>query len=247
MILEFQGVEKSFNISPFRHKKVLHGLDLTVEEGASFGFIGPNGAGKSTAIKLLMNFLVPDAGNMFVRGKKVGKDEFRSEIGYLPEYPCFYNNLTAMETLVYLGRLSGIGNSLIISRGRELLQQVKLADVADQRISTFSKGMKQRLGLAASLIHDPQLLIFDEPMSGLDPVGRHLVKNIIKDLCEKGKTVFFSTHILADIDQLCDTIAVIHKGHLLYQGSLRSFEEGFAGLEEAFVENINKWDCVHAA
>jgi ABC-2 type transport system ATP-binding protein len=237
------GVEKSFPITPFSKKKILHNIDLTVRRGVSFGFLGPNGAGKSTAIKLLLNFLVPDTGEMYVNGKKVGQQEFRTSIGYLPEYPCFYGNVTARETLSYVGKLSGMKKEVIKERMDYLLDQVKLTDAASLRIKTFSKGMKQRLGIACAMIHDPSLLIFDEPMSGLDPVGRHLVKKIISNLCSEGKTVFFSTHILADISELCASIGVIHRGHILYQGSLQVYQEGCNNLEEAFIRDIDKWEA----
>ena len=225
----------------------LQNICLTVEPGEIFGFLGPNGAGKSTTIKLLLHFLRPGSGSLWVQGHRVGKEEFRHRIGYLSEFPFFYDHLTACETLLLSGRLSGMPGALLRDRIPVLLKRMNLSDAMDQRVGGFSKGMKQRLGMANALIHDPELLIFDEPMSGLDPLGRHLIKGLIAELHSQGKTVFFSSHILSDIEDLCDRIGIVHRGRLLYCGGLTEFLAGGGHLEERFVELIREADHARAA
>ncbi len=235
----FNDVWKSF---PFGLKKnvVLHGLTLTVEHGEIYGFLGPNGAGKSTSIKLLLDFIHPDRGTIEVNGRLVGDAEYKQFIGYLPETPCFYENLTSLETLRFVGRASGMSPNSLETRAREILQRLKLWHAANNRIKTYSKGMKQRLGLAVSLIHDPDIYILDEPMSGLDPMGRRLITEVILELGQAGKTVFFSSHILSDIERLCDNIGIINRGKLLYSGPVAEFMKGETYLEDAFVKAMTE-------
>lgn len=242
--IEISGVSKSFS-SDRKKNQALCDLSLSIAEGEVFGFLGPNGAGKSTTIKLLLHFLRPDSGFLRVMGHTVGKEEFRNHIGYLSEFPFFYDHLTANETLLLSGRLSGMSRPALRERIPLLLNCLNLTEAADRRVIGFSKGMKQRLGMANAMIHDPQVLIFDEPMSGLDPLGRHLIKKIIIDLRGHGKTVFFSSHILSDIEDLCDRIGIVHQGHLLYAGRLKEFLAGRSSLEECFVGIIKERD--HAA
>lgn len=240
------STSKSFGAGEKR-KQVLQKLSLTVQRDETFGFLGPNGAGKSTTIKLLLHFLRPDCGTLRIMGQNVGKEEFRHCIGYLSEFPFFYDHLTARETLLLSGRLSGVPEALLRDRIPVLLERMNLSDTMDQRVGNFSKGMKQRLGMANALIHDPELLIFDEPMSGLDPLGRHLIKGLIAELRSQGKTVFFSSHILSDIEDLCDRIGIIHRGRMLYCGGLAEFLAGDGHLEERFVELIREADLARAA
>ena len=242
--IEISGVSKGF-ASGRKKNQALRDLSLTVTQGEVFGFLGPNGAGKSTTIKLLLHFLRPDSGVLRVMGHTVGKEEFRNQIGYLPEAPFFYDHLTAKETLLLSGRLSGMANRTLSERIPLLLERMNLTAASDRRVGGFSKGMKQRLGMANALIHDPQVLIFDEPMSGMDPLGRHLIKSIIADLRCQGRTVFFSSHILSDIEDLCDRIGIVHHGCLLYAGGLHDFLTEGSSLEEHFVGIIKERD--HAA
>jgi len=221
-----------------RPKTALEGFTLTVEPGEVFGFLGPNGAGKSTAIKLLLNFIRPDAGELTIKGRPVQESAVRRGIGYLPENPCFYDHLTAAELLRFGGRASGLDRATINKRTDELLTRLNLVNVKHQPIRTYSKGMTQRIGLALALIHDPEILILDEPMSGLDPLGRRLVADLIMELRKAGKTVFFSSHIMSDIEELCDRIGIIHKGILLFSGPLQEFVGKQAGLEKAFIDLI---------
>ncbi len=229
-----------------KKQQVLHNLSLTVEEGEVFGFLGPNGAGKSTTIKMLLNFIRPDSGTLRINGHTVGRQEYRQQIGYLSEFPCFYEHLTPVETLRFAGRLSGMDQQTLSERIEYLLDRMNLTGAANKRVSAFSKGMKQRLGMANALVHDPAILIFDEPMSGLDPVGRHLIKGIIAELREQGKTIFFSSHILSDIEELCDRIGILHKGHLLHEGELAGFLADDGTLEDKFVAIIEEWNRANA-
>lgn len=232
-------VSKSF-ATGHRKNQAVCGLSLTIAQGEVYGFLGPNGAGKSTTIKLLLRFLKPDSGSLHILGNTLGQEEFRHRIGYLSEFPFFYNHLTARETLLLSGRLSGMTRQAIDQRIFMLLDRMTLADAADRQVGGFSKGMKQRLGMANALIHDPEVLIFDEPMSGLDPVGRHQIKRLITELKEQGKTIFFSSHILSDIEALCDRIGVIHEGVLLYSGELADFIATDEELEQCFINVIEE-------
>jgi ABC-2 type transport system ATP-binding protein len=245
-IIAIDRLNKTFGT---RGKKypALTDLSLTIAQGEVFGFLGPNGAGKSTAIKLLLHFLKPDSGAMSILGQTVGQDEFRHHIGYLSEFPVFYDHLTAKETLLLSGRLSGMTRQAIDQRILMLLERMTLTEAADRRVGGFSKGMKQRLGMANALVHDPEVLIFDEPMSGLDPVGRHQIKGLIAELKQQGKTIFFSSHILSDIEVLCDRIGIINKGTLLYTGGLGAFLPAGEGLEERFVKVIEEANRASAA
>ena len=238
-IIEISRLTKGFGAGR-RKNQAVDNLSITIARGEVFGFLGPNGAGKSTTIKLLLGFLKPDCGSLGILGKIVGQDEFRHRIGYLSEFPFFYDHLTARETLLLSGRLSGMANQTMNQRIPMLLERMNLADAADRRVGGFSKGMKQRLGMANALVHDPEVLIFDEPMSGLDPVGRHQIKRLIFELKQEGKTIFFSSHILSDIEALCDRIGIINKGVLLYSGGLEEFLAPGVGLEELFVSLIEE-------
>lgn len=244
--IEITDMSKTFG-SGRKRNQVLRNLSLTIAQGEVFGFLGPNGAGKSTTIKLLLRFLKPDCGSLHIMDHTLGQDEFRHQIGYLSEFPFFYDHLTARETLLLSGRLSGMTRKTIDQRILMLLERMNLTGAADRRVAGFSKGMKQRLGMANALVYDPAVLIFDEPMSGLDPVGRHQIKGLIAELKEQGKTIFFSSHILSDIEALCDRIGIINKGVLLYTGGLTDFLPPGVGLEEKFVQIIKEADHASAA
>jgi ABC-2 type transport system ATP-binding protein len=185
-----------------------------------------------------MNFIRPDAGRILVNGCDVATSVFQQYVGYLPETPCFYDNLTGMETVVFSGRAYGRPADWVRKRADELLFRLKLDRAAANRVGTYSKGMKQRLGLAVSLVHDPDILILDEPMSGLDPMGRKLITDEILELKAAGKTVFFSSHILSDIERLCDHIGILNKGRLLYCGSVAEARQHHEDMEKAFIHYI---------
>ena len=197
---------------------VLDGLSLSVREGEIYGFLGPNGSGKTTTIKVLMGLIRATAGTAEIFGKPAGDVQIRRRIGFLPEAPYFYDYLTAEEFLTFYGHLAGMGRDILEARVPQLLEMVGLAEARARQLRKFSKGMLQRIGLAQALIHDPELVILDEPMSGLDPIGRKQVRDLILGLRDQGKTVFFSTHIIPDVEMICDRVGVIVKGKLLTTG-----------------------------
>ncbi len=213
-------------------------LSLTVNKGEVFGFVGPNGAGKSTTIKTLLNFVYPDAGSLTIFGHDVRDCGVRSFTGYLPENPCYYKSLSADELLRFGAATAGFDKADTKDRIRLLLDKVQLSDAAKRPIKTYSKGMVQRVGIALALIHDPQLVILDEPMSGLDPLGRKLVGDLILEMKQQGKTVFFSSHILNDAERFCDRVAIIAKGQLRRVDTMQGLLSEFSDLESAFLATI---------
>lgn len=206
-----------------RRKRVLHGVTFQVHEGEIFGFVGPNGAGKTTTLKILMGLIRPTEGSASILGNDVQESEFRDQIGFLPENPYFYPYLTAREILDFYARLSGVSGSDRARRVDVSLGQVNLGHAADARLRTFSKGMLQRVGVAQALIHDPKVVFMDEPMSGLDPIGRKEIRDVILALRAAGKTVFMNTHILPDVEMICDRVAIIVKGAIRHQGRIEDF------------------------
>jgi ABC-2 type transport system ATP-binding protein len=214
--IETQNLTKEYphGFLHLKRKTSLENLTMQVEEGEVFGFLGPNGAGKSTTIKLLMGIIFPTAGSAQILGKPVSDVSMHQDIGYLPEQPYFYDYLTAAEVLDYFARFHGFGAAERKQRVQKMLRKVGLETAGKIQLRKFSKGMLQRVGLAQAIVHDPKLLILDEPMSGLDPVGRREVRDIILELKNAGKTILFSTHILSDAETLCDRVGVIAGGQL---------------------------------
>ncbi len=198
----------------------LAGLSLSVRRGEIYGFLGPNGAGKTTTLKILMGLMKASGGKAEVLGKPAGDVAVRRQIGFLPESPYFYDYLTAAEFLTFYGHLAGLEGAGLKRRVEFLLELVGLTDARTRQLRKFSKGMLQRIGLAQALIHDPELVILDEPMSGLDPIGRKQVRDLILALREQGKTVFFSTHIIPDVEAMCDRVGIVVKGKLLASGTV---------------------------
>jgi ABC-2 type transport system ATP-binding protein len=220
--IELRGLTKSYRVGHIRQKlrPVLKGLDLEVLQGEIFGYLGPNGSGKTTTLKILMGLLRPDGGTASILGAPLADRSWRYRVGYLPENPYLYDYLTAREYLEYVGRLFGMSAADRRSRAKLLLAQVGMERAADVSLRRVSKGMLQRVGLAQALVNDPELVILDEPMSGLDPIGRHLVRGLILGLKDAGKTVFFSTHILSDAETLCDRVALLRDGSVVAAGRL---------------------------
>jgi len=218
-VLVAKDLKKHFP-SNFRVKtiKALDGVSFDVEQGEVFGCIGHNGAGKTTTIKILTGLIRPTSGEAEVLGKPLGDIKTLGQIGFLPERPYFYEYLTAREALRFYGELSGMKSADITRRIAELLPMLDLEHAADRPMVSYSKGMLQRLGMAQTVLHDPALVILDEPMSGLDPVGRGQIKDIIRILKKQGKSIFFSTHILSDVEELCDRVVLIAQGKLWYSG-----------------------------
>jgi ABC-2 type transport system ATP-binding protein len=212
--IEITGLSKQFTGKKRQKVEALKGLNLQIEQGEVFGFLGPNGAGKSTTIKCLMGLIKPTSGTATIMGEPIGSEASRARVGFLPENPAFYDYLTAEEYLQFVGRSFKMPEPLLIRRSEETLKQLELWDARKRQIRSYSKGMVQRVGLAQVLIHDPAVYILDEPMSGLDPIGRALVKDIILDLKKRGRAVFFSTHITDDVEKVCDRVGVINKGQL---------------------------------
>ena len=212
--IEINGLGKRYRAGFWHNqeKTALRDLSLTVEEGEVFGCLGPNGAGKTTTLKLLMGLTRPSSGSARILGMDFRDPRVKSQIGFLPEQPYFYDYLTASELLLYYAHLSGLSDPA--AQVAAMLKRVSLEDAAHRQLRKFSKGMLQRLGIAQAILHDPRLVFLDEPMSGLDPIGRRQVRDLIQELKDAGKTVFFSTHILSDAEALCDRVAVLHHGEL---------------------------------
>jgi ABC-2 type transport system ATP-binding protein len=214
--IETFALEKRYSVGFWKKKakQALFPLTLSVERGEVFGFLGPNGAGKTTTLKLLMGLIFPTGGSAKILDRELDDPAMKAQIGFLPEQPYFYDHLTARELLDYYAQLSGVPAK---DRGRRIdavLHRVALPDAGHTQLRKYSKGMLQRVGIAQAIIHDPAVVFLDEPMSGLDPIGRREVRDLIQGLKEEGKTVFFSTHILSDAETLCDRVGIINKGKL---------------------------------
>jgi len=232
--IEILGLEKTYMVGFWRKrpKRALSPLRLTVEDGEIFGFLGPNGAGKTTTLKLLMGLVFPTSGSARLLGQEWTEPEVKAQIGFLPEQPYFYDHLTAHELLNYYAQLSGVPAKERSRRVDSTLHRVGLKDVNGVQLRKFSKGMLQRVGIAQAILHDPKLVFFDEPMSGLDPMGRREVRDLMEQLKQEGKTVFFSTHILSDAEALCDRVAIIHKGELRGIGAVADLTSSVQGKWE---------------
>jgi ABC-2 type transport system ATP-binding protein len=232
--IEILGLEKTYSVGFWRKrpKRALKPLNLTVEQGEIFGFLGPNGAGKTTTLKLLMGLVFPSSGSARILGMDINDPGMKAQIGFLPEQPYFYDYLTASELLEYYGRLSGVPAKECRSKVQEVLKKVGLPDVGGLQLRKFSKGMLQRVGIAQAILHDPKVVFLDEPMSGLDPMGRREVRDLIEQLKKEGKTVFFSTHILSDAEALCDRVAIIHLGELRGVGVVADLTSSMHGQVE---------------
>jgi ABC-2 type transport system ATP-binding protein len=212
--LSIKGLCKTYRGVKLQKVTALVGLDLDIASGEVFGFLGPNGAGKSTTIKSIMGLIRPTSGGVQVFDTPATDPLSRCRIGYLPENPSFFDFMTAREYLIFVGSTYGMDHTTLQKESERVLDLLDLTKAADRPIRGYSKGMVQRLGLGQALVHDPDMYILDEPMSGLDPIGRALVKEIILDLKQRGKTVFFSTHITADVEAVCDRVGVIAHGVL---------------------------------
>jgi len=234
-----ESVTKNYKSGFGRQKTVLDNVSICVKEGIVFGFLGPNGAGKSTTIKILLNFITPNSGKVFLNGKPPDRYEIRKKIGYMSEKPSVYGNMTVRELLSFKASVTGIDRKKVRTYINELLQKVGLLEYKDRPLRQFSKGMLQRSSLALALIHDPQILIFDEPLSGLDPLIRYEVIELLKGLKEEGKTIFLSSHILNDIEKICDEIAILNNGRIKYTGKIDTVSQA-EGLENFFVKVLKQ-------
>lgn len=219
--LQLDGLSKTFRVGLLgRQVQAVRSVSLQLEPGQSLGYLGPNGSGKTTSIKCIVGLIQPSAGSIRLFGRPSADPMARARIGYLPEAPYFYDYLTPVEVLEYVGKLYGLAPKLRQQRTRDLLGKVGLDHAARRPLRGFSKGMLQRVGLAQSLMADPDLLIYDEPMSGLDPMGRKEVRELMAELRAQGKTLFFSSHVLADVEALCDAVCILDRGQVVAQGTL---------------------------
>jgi ABC-2 type transport system ATP-binding protein len=227
-LIDVRGLRKTFKTGLFIKKTVeaVKGVTFDVRRGEIFGFLGPNGAGKTTTIKVLMGLIAPTAGDAELFGRAVPHPASRERIGFLPENPYVYPYLTPREFVGMCGGLSGMHGKRLEARAAEVLKQVGIAYAADRQVRALSKGMLQRTGLAAALVSDPEMLILDEPMSGLDPVGRKEVRDLIFEEREAGRTIFFSTHILGDVEAMCDRVTILRQGEAVVSGPLRTLLRG---------------------
>ena len=249
-----EGLSKHYTVGFWRSRPyvALDGLDLQVSQGEVFGFLGPNGAGKTTTLKLLMQLIFPTAGRAEILGRPVGDVAVRRRIGYLPENPFFYDNLTAEELLAYFATLFGYRGQERAARVARMLDEVGLGAERRFQLRKYSKGMLQRVGLAQALVNDPEVIFLDEPMSGLDPIGRREVRDIILRLRDRGTTVFFSSHILGDAETLCSRVAILAQGKLIAAGSvaemvpfrIRGWDLVVSGLSAAAVAELDAGGAV---
>lgn len=218
--IEVKGLHKTFKVGFAGLKKVeaLRGVDLRVEPGEIYGFLGPNGAGKSTTIKVLTRLILPTKGDALVFGEPLSKRSARRRVGYLPENPVFYDFLTGTELMHHYGALLDLTRAEARNRSAELLERVGLPKAGNLQVRRYSKGMVQRLGIAQALLGDPEVVILDEPVSGLDPIGRREMRELILELKGRGKTVFFSTHIIPDVELVCDRVGILINGRMVREG-----------------------------
>src|ERR1700730_1871404 len=234
VVVEIENLVKDYEVGFWRKRKVraLEGLSLTVNQGEIFGFLGANGAGKTTTLKLLMTLIFPTDGSARILGYDIGETSMHSRIGYLPENPYFYDYLTALEFLNFCGQIFGYSKSERSLRAKSLLARVRLNENKwNTQLRKFSKGMLQRVGLAQALINEPEVVFLDEPMSGLDPIGRREVRDLISALRQEGKTIFMCSHILSDIEVLCDSVAILKGGRLAHLGYLDELRQQVAGRD----------------
>lgn len=235
-MIELKNVTKRYG-----KQTVVHDVTLSVPKGGAFGFLGQNGAGKTTTMKMLVGLASPDHGEVRIGGRSVSAPEVREGIGFMPEAPYFYDRLTGLEFLEFCSELFTKKRQKGRRAREESLRRVGIYDARNKAIRNYSKGMKQRLAFAQALVNDPEYLFLDEPLDGLDPIGRREVKEIIKGLRAEGKTIFFNSHILYDTEELCDRVGIIHRGKILYAGPIGEFVKG-RSLEERFIETVEAAD-----
>jgi ABC-2 type transport system ATP-binding protein len=237
--IRIRDLEKVFPV-PLRRRQVvaLRGLSLDIPAGHVYGLLGPNGSGKSTTLKILLGLVTPTSGSTEIFGVSSDRVASRAEVGFLPENPYFYKFLTGAETISFYGKLCGLGGRPLRERVRELLETVGLTDAGDRRISGYSKGMLQRIGLAQALVHDPRLLILDEPTAGVDPAGSRQIRDLILQLKDRGKTILLTSHLLEQVQEVCDRVGILARGRLVREGSL-DILTGITGQTEYLIENAS--------
>lgn len=232
-MIEIKNLSKTYN-----DQRVVDDLSLVVPRGSIFGFLGPNGAGKTTTMKMLVGINSPDSGSMMIDNGSPLDPKTRQGIGFMPEEPHFYGQLTGLEFLKFTNSLFE-NKPRPISELELILKKTGIYEARDKKIENYSKGMKQRLGFGQALVNNPAYIFLDEPLEGLDPIGRMEIKAMLEELKKEGKTIFFNSHILSDVENICDQIGVIHKGRLIYSGSVNEFKKDLP-LEEQFVKTIKQ-------
>jgi ABC-2 type transport system ATP-binding protein len=226
VVLEVKGLWKVFHIGFFRKRvEAVRGTSFTVKRGEIFGLLGPNGAGKTTTIKAILRLIFPSKGEIRIFGSPANEKEVAKRIGYMPENPYVYQYLKPLEFLDLCGRLVAIPKADRRARSEEMIDKVGLRDAVDRPIGKFSKGMMQRIGLGQALLHDPELLVLDEPMSGLDPIGRKEVRDVLLEQRARGKTLLFTSHILSDVELLCDRVVIMQQGEITSEGQVHDLLE----------------------
>ncbi len=231
-MIEIKNLTKTYG-----KQKVVDDLSLVIPKGSVFGFLGPNGAGKTTTIKIAVGINNPDSGSISIDGRSPYLSSTREGIGFMPEEPRFYDQLTGIEFMRFAADIFPKVHKKTIKELEETMKKIGIYDARNKKIRTYSKGMKQRLGFAQALVNDPEYIFLDEPLEGLDPIGRLEIKSVLHELKNSGKTVFFNSHILSDVENICDQIGIINKGQLIYSGSTDGFRKGLP-LEEQFVKTI---------
>jgi ABC-2 type transport system ATP-binding protein len=241
-ILEVRDLHKTFRIGFLRKRiEAVRGISFEVKRGEIFGFVGPNGAGKTTSIKMMLQLIYPDRGSIGIFGTPAGDRVARQRLGYVPENPYIYTYLRPLEFMDLCGRLTALDRKTRTRRAHELIERLGLAHALDRPIGRFSKGMMQRLAVCQALLHEPELLILDEPFSGLDPIGRKDIRDILLEQREQGKTLLFTSHVLSDVEMLCDRVAIVQRGTLVAYGAIhellrpevRRVELELAGVSDA--------------
>lgn len=237
--VRIRDLEKVFPV-PLKRRRVvaLRGLSLEIPAGTVYGLLGPNGSGKSTTLKILLGLVNATSGTSEIFGVPSDKVASRTDVGFLPENPYFYKFLTGAETISFYGKLCGLGGQALRSRVTELLELVGLTEAGDRRISGYSKGMLQRIGLAQAMVHDPRLLILDEPTAGVDPAGSRQIRDLILKLKARGKTILLTSHLLEQVQEVCDRVGILAKGHLIREGEL-DILTGVTGQTEYLIENAS--------
>lgn len=226
LVLEVKGLRKTFHIGFFRKRvDAVRGTSFSVKRGEIFGLLGPNGAGKTTTIKSILRLIFPTEGEIRIFGRSADDREATKRVGYMPENPYVYQYLKPLEFLDLCGRLAGLPKRERRDRSEEMIDKVGLRHAVDRPIGKFSKGMMQRIGLAQALLHDPELLVLDEPMSGLDPIGRKEVRDLLLEQRERGKTLLFTSHILSDVELLCDRVVIMQQGEITSEGQVHDLLE----------------------
>lgn len=240
-MIEIKNVSKTYG-----DQKAVNNLSLSISKGSVFGFLGPNGAGKTTTIKMLTGINSPDEGKIEIDGRSPEISSVREKIGFKPEEPHFYDYLTGLEFMKFAGHLFEKSYKKTEIEYLEIMKTAGIYDARNKIVKNYSKGMRQRLGFAQATINDPEYIFLDEPLEGLDPIGRRELKDMVIQLKSQGKTIFFNSHILSDIEILCDKIGVIHQGELIYAGPVLEFCKG-KSLEERFIEEIERVNNSHNA